>query len=431
MTEKNVQAPFDAEGPQSEKERTEQAMRGFVREFGRTSALYIEACVHCGMCAEACHFYEVTKDAKYTPIWKIEPLKQAYKREYGPFAPLFRLLNLKSKINADELENWQELIYDSCTLCGRCSLVCPMGIDISGLVEHARHGMAQAGLVPKELWALAHRDDDGEPGIADFRALVRTLSVQHAIAIPLDKPKADILCTISTVELTQYPDAILAMAKVMNHLGLDWTFRTDGFEASSAGVHAGEVGVQKQANLKIIEAAIDCGARLVVLPECGHAYHELRWSGADDLGAPLPFAVQHISEFLADQVTSGALKLNKVDKSATFHDPCQVGRRGGAIEAPRTVLAALGLDLHEMTPTKDTNWCCGGGGGVSAIRRADPLRHAMFHLKREQIEETGAELALTSCSGCRHSFDEAQTHFKETLSMGSLLELVAANLSEA
>ena len=30
-----------------------------------------------------------------------------------------------------QLQEWQQLLYDSCTVCGRCSLMCPMGIDIA------------------------------------------------------------------------------------------------------------------------------------------------------------------------------------------------------------------------------------------------------------------------------------------------------------
>jgi hypothetical protein len=35
-------------------------------------------------------FYLETRDPKYTPIWKLEPFKQAYKRESGPFAFWYR-----------------------------------------------------------------------------------------------------------------------------------------------------------------------------------------------------------------------------------------------------------------------------------------------------------------------------------------------------
>jgi Fe-S oxidoreductase len=100
-------------------------------------------------------------------------------------------------------------------------------------------------------------------------------------------------------------------------------------------------------------------------------------------------------------------------------------------EAPREVLAALGTEMKEMFPTKGTNWCCGGGGGVVDIGRADALRHKVFHLKMNQIDESGAELPVTSCSDCRKTFDDGQARFKWDKSMNSLVELVADNLIEA
>jgi ferredoxin len=49
------------------------------RELRPHRGLYMESCIHCGMCAESCHFYEVTHDPSH-PIWKLEPFKQAYAR---------------------------------------------------------------------------------------------------------------------------------------------------------------------------------------------------------------------------------------------------------------------------------------------------------------------------------------------------------------
>jgi len=46
-------------------------------------------------------------------------------------------------------------------------------------------------------------------------------------------------------------------------------------------------------------------AKTVILPECGHAYTALRWMGANMYGEPLPFKVQHIAEFLAEQARAG------------------------------------------------------------------------------------------------------------------------------
>jgi Fe-S oxidoreductase len=423
-----MKAPVaDKQGQLSDAERVAKAMQGFVKDFGRSTALYLESCIHCGMCAESCHFYEVTQDPKYTPVWKLEPFKQAYKREHGPFAFFYRALNLKPAVTEAQLEEWQHLLYDSCTVCGRCSLMCPMGIDIAGLISDARHGMAQAGLAPKELRAAADRG----AAPAEFKSKIAKLAADNRIDIPLDKPKADVLCTLSSTEVEQYPKSIVATAKVMKRVGASWTFRSDGYQANNFGLLAGDEQRQKEASMKLIDAALACGARTVIVPECGHAYGALRWMGANLYGKPLPFEVLHISEFLAQNVKSGKLKMKKLAKTATFHDPCQSSRRGGVIEAPREVLAALGVDLKETFPTKGTNWCCGGGGGVVDIGRADALRHKVFHLKMNQIDDTGAELPVTSCADCRKTFDDGQTHYKWDKSMNSLLELVADNLIEA
>jgi Fe-S oxidoreductase len=431
---KKPEMRFDTQGDLTDQERVDTAMRNFVKDFGAVAATYMEACVHCGHCAEACHFYVQTQDPKYTPIWKLEPFKQAYKREAGPFAWFYRALNLKRKVTTAELEAWQELIYDSCTMCGRCSLICPMGIDIATLVGMARHGMFQAGLVPHELWAVAERAErEGSPlgATADvFEDRVEWMGDEHEVEMNIDLDQADVMVTLSSIEIQKYPKSMADLAKVMNHLGLSWTFRTDGYEATNFGMLSGNSAWQRNTSMKIIDAAIKIGAKTVILPECGHAYGALRWQGANVYGKPLPFQVRHISEFLAEAAREGKLKLNKVDRTVTFHDPCQVSRRGGATQAPRDVISALGLEMRETQDHGDYNWCCGGGGGVITIHRADPIRYKSFEIKMQQIDATGAELMVTSCSNCRQNFDDSQQHFQWDRKMESLLELVADNLIE-
>jgi len=431
---KEPETRYDSQGEMGDSLRVHKAMVNFAKDINRTTATYMEACVHCGQCAEACHYYVQTGNPKYTPIWKLEVFKQAYKREASPFGFFYRLLGLKRKVTIEQLQQWQELLYDSCTMCGRCSLICPMGIDIATLVGLARHGMFKAGLVPHELHGVAERAHaEGSPLGATaevFAERAEWMADEHEIEINIDKAKADILVSISSIEIMKYPDSIAATAKVMNALGESWTFRTEGYEATNFGMMSGNVDWQRESTLKIINAAVSCGAKLVVLPECGHAYGALRWQGAAMYGKPLPFKVQHISEFLADVISTGKLKVKKVDKSVTFHDPCQVSRRGGATSAPRVVMEALGVELREMEDTGDFNWCCGGGGGVVTIHRADELRYRVFEKKMRQVDDTGAEKLLSTCSNCRQSFGDAQEHFKWDKTMESLLELVAENLVE-
>ncbi|MBS0325723.1 MAG: (Fe-S)-binding protein [Proteobacteria bacterium] len=423
---------FDVQGERSDDDRVAAAISAFTHDFGRDVVVGLESCIHCGHCAEACQFFVATGDAKYTPTWKLEPFAQAYRREAGPFSWLYRALGMRSKVTVDELEAWQELIYDACTLCGRCTLACPMSIDIAGLVGLARHGMAQAGLVPHELWAVTERAArDGSPlgaTPAVLKERLEWLSDEHEVDIHVDRPRAEILVTFSSIEIMKYPLSLVATARVMNHAGCDWTVSSAGYEATNFGMLAGSAEWQKRMTMKIVDAALACGAKIVVVPECGHAYSALRWQGANMLGRPLPFRVLHISEFLAEYLASGRIRVRQQAGSIAFHDPCQVSRRGGATQAPRDVLAALGLELRETKDSGDLNFCCGGGGGVIVNHRADELRYRAFGIKMAQLDATGADSMVTSCSNCRQSFDDGQAHFGWDRRMGSLLELVADHL---
>lgn len=409
---------FDKQGDTADAVRVARALEAFERDMTRTNATYLESCIRCGHCAEACHFYVTSHDPQYTPIWKLQPFRKAWKGK---------------PITAGELRQWQELLYDSCTMCGRCTLACPMGIDIAALVAQARHAMFAAGLVPHELHAVAERAErEGSPLGATAKVLkerIEWLADEHEVDIALDRPQADILVTLSSIEIMKYPAALVAVAKILNRLGASWTIRSDGYEATNFGLFSGNLEWQRDMSLRIIRAAIACRAKTVVLPECGHAYGALRWQGANMYGRELPFRVLHISEFLAEAVRDGGLKLNPLQGSITFHDPCQVSRRGGATDAPREVLASLQADLREMPPAGDANWCCGGGGGVVTLHRADEHRHRAFEIKKAQVEASGAQRLATSCSNCRLTFDDGRAHSHWDRKMESLLELVAAQLA--
>jgi Fe-S oxidoreductase len=431
---KPAEIRYDRQGDMDDEERINKAMHHFVKNFNTQTASYLDGCLHCGMCADACHYHVRTDDPKYTPIWKIELFKRTYKRQVGPFAFFYRLLGLKRQVTIDQLEEWQHLLYDSCTVCGRCSLVCPMGIDIAGMVSMARHGMFKAGLVPKELHETATRAaETGSPlGITaeKFEERLEWMADEHEVEIPLNVEKADVLAVMSSIEIQKYPESMAATAKILNATGESWTFRTDGFEATNFGMLSGNTEWQKESSMKLINAAIKIGAKKLVLPECGHAYMAMRWMGANMYGKPLPFKVQHISEYIADALNEGRIKVKKVDKSVAFHDPCQVSRRGGATQAPRDILKHLGVDNREMKNGGDYNWCCGGGGGVVTIKRADELRHRVFKLKMDQVEATEADELLSTCANCRQSFDDSQEHFNWSYKMGSLMEMVADNIEE-
>lgn len=424
--------PEMAQPPQfSDDERVARAKAVMRAKMDRSLALDLEACVHCGYCSEACHFSQATGDAKYAPPRKLELLRRFHARETSAFAPLRRLFT--PDITAEDLGEWQELVYDSCTECGRCTMVCPMGVNTPRAVNVMREALYEAGLAPLELTAVAQeqagRGTVFGVGPQQLRQAVESLRAQ-GIPVPLDEERADVLLVTTVIDVLLYVDAFAATARILDHLGLKWTLRSGGFEAANFGLLAGSESLQAAASRRLVDEALAIGARTVILPECGHAYPALRWDARMDDGSPLPFEVFAVSEFIGREVEAGRLQLRPATGGGTFtyHDACKLARHGGVLREPRAALQALGVDFRETAPTAERNWCCGGGAGAFLINRAEGLRHKAWEIKREQVEATGADTVVVSCASCRLNFMAGAEQDRWPVHIASLVELVARQL---
>ncbi len=412
-------------------ERVTRAKDVFGNRIGAEQAGDMEACVHCGLCAEACHFRVMTGNPKYTPARKFELIRRYYRREKGPFKWLYQLFT--RDITAQDLMDWQELVYDSCTTCGRCSMICPMGINIAELVTITRAGLANAGLIPADLRAVQQEQQAyGTVFGAGPDALKQAVErmAEQGVEIPLDKDKADYLVITSVIDILLFNDTLMGTARVFNKLGLDWTIHTCAFEGANFGMLAGASTTQEKASLAIIDEAVKIGARAVIVPECGHAYPALRWAGANIYGQRLPFDVFTISELLAIQLKEGNLKLKQnPDLNITYHDPCKVGRYSGVIDEPRSVLQALGGRFTETPAHGKMNWCCGGGAGVFVINSATELRRKAFDKKIEEVDQTGADTVVMACGSCRMNFLRGSVDANWDKNIVSMVAMVSENLA--
>ena len=84
---------------------------------------FFSSCVSCGLCAEACIFYRETEDPKYTPINKVEPMRKAVETRIHAVWPAGKISGAGAATITDQkmLTEWETLVYDSCTMCGRCT----------------------------------------------------------------------------------------------------------------------------------------------------------------------------------------------------------------------------------------------------------------------------------------------------------------------
>jgi Fe-S oxidoreductase len=98
------------------------------------------------------------------------------------------------------------------------------------------------------------------------------------------------------------------------------------------------------------------------------------------------------------------------------------------VEQPRHLLNLVAADVREMAETGTMNWCCGGGGGVSANERAEAMRFKAFKRKKAQVEELGVNVIVTACANCRTTLEDGIEHFGMNLEVKSLTEMVADHL---
>jgi Fe-S oxidoreductase len=396
-------------------------------------AAYFSSCTHCGLCAQACIFYTETGDPKYTPINRVDPMRRLWEQEFTAVGKLKKLIGLSTAITEQDLRDHVELAFESCTTCGRCSMVCPLGNDIVYIIRKFREGLTAAGLAPAELKAAAVRTLEkgsvmGFP-MQTLEKMVQAAEKSTGIKINIDQPNVDYLLLLSSAEVTQFNEIIAALAQIFDQAGVSWTLSSKAHEAGNPGMHMGASDIEARLINRIVDAAASLNVKNVISPECGHAYMALRWEGPNVIGRHYPFKVFHIIEVLDQLRAEGRLKTKGCeDERLTFHDPCQAARRGGVNQPQRNLMKMVTSNFVEMKEHKACNWCCGGGGGVNTIEKSAPLMRQVFHRKRKQIEELHVTTVVTMCATCRNTLEEGIEENGMNVQVLGLTELVANHL---
>ncbi len=413
----------------------EKGINALKTQVDSTVASFFSSCVHCGLCADACLFYTEIGNPTATPIHKTEPLRRIWKSEYTLIGRVGKMFGLSAKVDDQLLTEWETKVYDNCTLCGRCSMVCPVGIDIALLIRKTREGMAAAGHAPEGLIGAATRSVTiGSPMGVKLPALmaqIKHVEKDTGLKIPLDVVGADYMLLLSSMEIMNFPEFIEATAKIFTKAGISWTISTEAFEATNSGIQIGVADIAAELVQRIVDAAEKLKVKTVISPECGHAYMAIRWDGPNLVGKPFSFKVRHILEVLDEFRKDGRLKITgKEEQRLTYHDPCQISRRGGVIQQPRNLIDMFATDFVEMPDAGKMNWCCGAGGGVSSNERADEVRLKVFQRKKDQLDAVKPDAIISACSNCRIHLEDGLEEYNMDIPLMSLTETLAEHLAD-
>jgi len=396
---------------------------------------FFSSCVHCGICAESCLFYTETRDPRYTPIYKAEPLRKLWQQEYTFWGKIAKNLGITKPLTEEELASWEPLVYDGCSMCGRCSMVCPVGVDIAYLIQKVKESLAVSDHSPASLVEVTRLAvEKGSPMgnmLPALKAQIKHIEADTGLTIPVDIEGVDYMVLLSALEVINFPEYIESLARIFDQADVSWTLCSEAFEATNSGLQLADNAIATQLLKRIVDGAEKLKVNNVISPECGHAYSAIRWLGPNFIGRSYNFKVVHILELLDDLQQSGRLQTTGKDgERLTFHDPCQIVRRGGVEAQPRRLLNSISENFVEMSDHGKMNWCCGGGGGVSANERAKDLRLKVFDRKKSQLDELNVEKIVTACSNCRVVMEDGLDENEMDIPIVGLTELIAEHLVE-
>lgn len=401
----------------------------------------INTCVHCGLCADSCHYYLADHEPQSIPAYKLNLISAAYKKHHTLTGRAFPALHRARTLDKDLVAEWIDVLFGRCSLCGRCAINCSVGINISRIIRSARGVLAAMDLVPPELQATVNTalSTGNNMGILrqDWLDTVQWIEEElrqetgdPQARLPVDQVGAKYLYAINPREAKFFPLSLLAAAKIFYAAGESWTFSSDYYDVTNYGLFSGDDGAAGTISSHLIDTLHRLQATTLVLGECGHGFGANRWEAADWLDTSPDFEIKSIIEVLADYLRDGRIRLDKsrLQQPVTLHDPCNLVRLGGIIEDQRFVLNRAVTTFVEMYPNREKNFCCGGGGGQLSMTRYASRRLKSGRIKADQIRNTKAKIVVTPCHNCIDQLSELNKEYKLGVQIKTLSEMVADSL---
>ncbi len=393
-------------------ERIEKVIKTVLGPKNTRLKVYLQTCMHCGLCSESCHTYlSRDRDPNWAPVAKVKDT-------------VWEMVKREGKVDAAFIKNAARIVFTQCNGCRRCSMYCPFGIDIIFFIGSVRRICHMLGVVPRylqdtvnshsatsnQMWiqqdewidALMWQEDEARSEVAGTR-------------IPLDKEGAEIMYSVIAPEPKILAQLLGNMAVIMKAAKVDWTMpSTDGWDNSNMAMMTSDFETMSRVERLHWDRALQLKVKRVVMGECGHAFRASIFDGPRWLGwqkPPLPMI--HAVDYYYELISSGRLKIvRKIKEPITVQDPCNISRGYGLYNKLRYVMNAICEDFRDMTPRFEHNYCCGAGGG--AINCGPPwkiTRMKSVKVKADQIRATGAKIIATPCHNCRGGIEDVVKHY--------------------
>jgi Fe-S oxidoreductase/nitrate reductase gamma subunit len=362
-----------------------------LADFSYRQFIELDACVSCGRCEDNCPAYEAGK----------------------PLSPRNVVQDLVGVMNAGGFEQnvhgSQRIAAEtlwSCTTCGACADVCPLGISpLRMITDMRRFLIGEGSLRGSPAVALQKTDRVGNPwGMAPGERLAWAAGLD----VPLASEHTDFEVLYWVGCAAAYDRRVQKVARSVVRLlqAAKVKFAVLGPEERCTGESARRMGDEllfQQLAGQNVETLARRNVRRIVA-HCPHCVNSLR-NDYPQVGGF--YEVVHHSELLAALINDGRLPNVEMIRSdvglITYHDPCYLARVNGVMDPPRNVLAASTdggsqSPIAELPRNRRHTACCGAGGGRMWFDDPPPQRVGQGRVR--EIAESGANTLAVSCPFC-------------------------------
>jgi Fe-S oxidoreductase len=330
-----------------------------------------------------------------------------------------------------------------CLTCETCGTFCPNDLHPREVIEVLRCMAMENGQT---------LDDDHvlERGMRALRMLGERIGDAHNISgdendnrliwsnnLPEQPPNLDRKQGAETVYFvgcvsSLYPMSYAvpqAFVTILEKTGQDYTTMGSGEWCCGYPLLIG--GQVKEAESVIrhnVDVVKSLGAKRVVMtcPSCYHSWHHVY----PEVVGEMDLEVVHATEMMAEMVREGRLPMKEGrEMVVTYHDPCDLGRKGGIYDAPRQVLQAIpGVTFVEMDSHGETSLCCGGGGNLETFD-AD-LGSEVSAKRVAEAQAVGAQVIASACPQCERTLNKSTRANKVRIRVMDLAQLVERALAD-
>ena len=272
------------------------------KESAARLKVFVEECVHCGLCAEGCHHYiSRDSDPAFAPVAKVRDT-------------IWELVKRKGRVDGETIRKMARIAFTECGACRRCSMYCPFGIDIAYLIMTVRRICSLLGVVPQYLQDTtnSHAATQNQMWVQQDE-WIDTLQWQEEEAqdeiptarIPLEKEGADVMYSVIAPEPKILAQLLGNISLIMTVAGIDWTMpATDGWDNSNMAMYSGDFEIMSRVEKLHWETAARLKVKKVVMGECGHAFRGAVYDGPRWLGWKFPpIPMVHAIEFYYDLIS--------------------------------------------------------------------------------------------------------------------------------